>query len=464
MYDTIVIGAGLAGLMSALSLAEAGQRVLVLAKGQGATHWSAGCVDVWGDAASPLEALGLLRDQQPDHPYNLVGPEAVGAALARLRAVCAAAGYPLAGGLGRNVLLPTALGALRPTCLLPATMAAGDARLLPRTEGRGLRTASPARHEQRDGSRADKADTTGTQSSVLSTQSSILVAGFRELRDFFPPLIAANLRAQGIAADGAYLEMPPAPRRLDFATASLARLFDDAVFRAHVGRQLRALARAHGARVIALPAVLGLREPLAAVRDLQTASGALVFEIPTLPASVPGMRLYGLLAAAIERAGGRIQLNAEVVSGAADPGRPARLARVYTRAAARLQEHRASAFVLATGGIAGGGVRADHTGALRETALGLPLRAPHSRAEWLDARFLSEAGHPIFRSGVAADASLRPLGHSGEAIYENVRVAGAALAGADPVREGCYEGLALATGWAAARALLGQPAPLVENA
>ncbi|MBC8076584.1 MAG: FAD-dependent oxidoreductase, partial [Chloroflexales bacterium] len=60
MYDTIVIGAGLAGLFSALALAEAGQRVLVLAKGQGATHWSTGCVDVWAEATSPRAALDRL--------------------------------------------------------------------------------------------------------------------------------------------------------------------------------------------------------------------------------------------------------------------------------------------------------------------------------------------------------------------------------------------------------------------
>ena len=48
MRDTIVIGAGLSGLMAALQLAEAGRRPLVLAKGQGATHWTPGTIDIWG--------------------------------------------------------------------------------------------------------------------------------------------------------------------------------------------------------------------------------------------------------------------------------------------------------------------------------------------------------------------------------------------------------------------------------
>jgi len=38
-------------------------------------------------------------------------------------------------------------------------------------------------------------------------------------------------------------------------------------------------------------------------------------------------------------------------------------------------------------------------------------------------------------------------------IYTNVAVAGAALACADPVRERCYSGMALATGWRAGQLL-----------
>ena len=41
-YDTIVIGAGIAGLMAAIGRAERGERVMVLAKGHGTTHWASG--------------------------------------------------------------------------------------------------------------------------------------------------------------------------------------------------------------------------------------------------------------------------------------------------------------------------------------------------------------------------------------------------------------------------------------
>ena len=410
MRDVIVIGAGLAGLMGALALAEAKRAPLLLAKGQGATHWTGGTIDVWGgaDERGPRAALRELIAAQPDHPYARAGVAGVEDALERFRALMEAARYPYAGSLDRNVLLPTALGALRPAALMPATMAGGDVRL----------------------------------------GGALLIAGFRELRDFFPPLAAANLTAQGLPARGEYLRLPPIKRRLDFNTRTFAQLFDDLAFREDVGRQLRALKG--DATRIGLPAVLGLRDPLSVVADLQRISGAQIFEIPTLPPSVPGMRLFTIFRDAIARAGGRIQIGSEIVRA---EGADGRLTTVWSEAAAREQEHRAGGFLLATGGVAGGGIRTDHTGAVWETALDLPLRAPNSRGEWFASRFLAEDGHPIYRAGITTDERMRPIDSAGRLIYENVVVAGAALAGADPIRERCLSGLALATGWKAGAVL-----------
>lgn len=410
MRETIVIGAGLAGLMGALALAENGHRPLVLAKGQGATHWTGGTIDIWGDTEGRdlQDVVQEMLVAHPDHPYARVGFEGIDEALARFRGLMEAARYPYVGSLKRNVLLPTAVGALRPTACMPATMAAGDARL----------------------------------------GGELLIAGFHELRDFFPPLAAANLRAQGIAARGIYLQLPPIRRRLDFNTRTFANLFDEPVFRQNVGKQLRA-ARGTATR-IGLPAVLGLKDPVGVVQELQQLSGAQVFEIPTLPPSVPGMRLFKILRDAISRAGGRLQIGSEVLRCKASNGQ---LTTLYSEAAAHEQEHHAQRFLLATGGVAGGGIRTDHTGSVWETALKLPLHAPESRDGWFEQRFLDEGGHPIFHAGIVTDAQLRPLDAQGNVVYTNVVVAGAALAGADPVRERCYSGLALATGWRAGQLL-----------
>lgn len=408
-YDTIVIGAGLAGLIGGLRLAEAGRRVLLLAKGHGVTHWASGAIGV-ARGTNPAEAVAHLA-ADPDHPYARAGLPALEAALGRLRAACAAADYPLTGSLGRNAALPTALGATMPAALLPGTMAAGE-------PGAG------------------------------APGGPLLIAGFRELRDFFPPLAAANLRAAGGDARGAWLTLPPIRRRLDFGPTVFAELFEDAEFRAAVGRQLRD--RRGDTTRIGLPAVLGSRRAAAVVAELSERAGVPVFEIPTLPPSVPGIRLYDILARAFQRADGRIQIGSWVVRAEAEGGA---IRRIYSEAAAREQRHEAASYLLATGGIAGGGLRTDHTGRIVETALGLPVRAPAARGEWFGPRFVDR--HPIHRAGIATDAALRPIDPGGRAIHDNVAVAGAALGGADLIREGSYEGVALATGWQAAGTLLG---------
>ena len=58
------------------------------------------------------------------------------------------------------------------------------------------------------------------------------------------------------------------------------------------------------------------------------------------------------------------------------------------------------------------------------------------------------------RAGVAVDRELRPVDAAGERLYENVLVAGATLAGAEPWREKSGDGLSLSTGYRAAELVL----------
>jgi glycerol-3-phosphate dehydrogenase subunit B len=83
--------------------------------------------------------------------------------------------------------------------------------------------------------------------------------------------------------------------------------------------------------------------------------------------------------------------------------------------------------------------------------LGLPLRgAPAPGEPRFAAEYLAE--QPMARVGVAVDGSLRAEG------AENVLVAGAALPGAVPWREGSGEGIALASGYRAAEVALAEGA------
>jgi glycerol-3-phosphate dehydrogenase subunit B len=265
----------------------------------------------------------------------------------------------------------------------------------------------------------------------------VCVVGSRALRDFHPKLCAANLSAAGIAARG--IEIDLTVERADANSLGLARRFDDAGWRAAFGAELALQLRDDDH--VGLPAVLGMSDPHAAMLDLERRLGRPVFEIPTLPPSVPGMRLFEILRTALRAAGGRLVLGSEVVASDRDGER---VTAVRATAAGRNVRYAAPAFVLATGGFNSGAIELDSSWRTTEQVFGLPLRGlPGEGEPRFRPRYLDE--QPMARVGVAVDGDLRAEG------TDNVLVVGAALPGTAPWREGCGEGVALASGYRAAQ-------------
>jgi hypothetical protein len=139
MLDLLVIGAGLSGLCAALTAAESGQSVRVVAKGMGALHWAAGSFDLLGYLpGSPLatdDPLGSIASLPNDHPYQVAGKEAVGTALENFAGWLRAEDVIWHGAdvAGHNMLLPSPVGAVRPVFLAPGAQKAGE--ILPATGG-----------------------------------------------------------------------------------------------------------------------------------------------------------------------------------------------------------------------------------------------------------------------------------------------------------------------------------------
>src|SRR3954470_7009460 len=265
----------------------------------------------------------------------------------------------------------------------------------------------------------------------------VVAVGFHGLRDFHAPLLAEGLtRASEVQARAIELDVSPGGRA-DNNSYGFARAFDEPAFRAET---VRALQAQPGERV-AFPAVLGFSTP--AWEDMAQALGRPVFEVPTLPPSVPGMRLTSALRGALGRAGGTLRLN-NVVVGAERAGSRVRALRV--RVGLREVPMGCDWVVLATGGFMAGGLVLSSRWEAREAALGLPVAGMPSGARF-SARYFDE--HGMSRVGVEVDGKLRPDG------LENVVVAGATLAGAMPWKEKSGDGISLATGFAAASVISG---------
>jgi glycerol-3-phosphate dehydrogenase subunit B len=400
-YDVVVVGLGLAGLVAGLSAASRGASVLVTGKGYGTLRFRSGTVDVLGYrdgrlVDSPAAALEELARGAPGHPYALAAAD-LPHGLDAVRDAARAAGTPLEGELGANRLIGTAAGTLRPTCLAPPSM---------------------------------RADWDGSQT---------LVVGLEGFRDFHPELVAAVLPEAAsrlgfeVAARPLTVDLPSLHRR-HLSGPDLARLFEGPAFR----RELAGVVRpALGdATLVALPAVVGLEGHLEAAAELAHLLGTRLVELPTLPPSVPGLRLELALTAALRRSGARLQV-----------GTRARVTETHVELESVGHPLRIPAprVVLASGGFASGGLRVDLDGSVRETAAGLPVFAPEGGL--FGRSFLEPGGHGLGLAGVRVDGSMRPVDATG--LREGLRCAGGVLAGANRAVEKSADGICCATGWRA---------------
>lgn len=423
MVDLIVIGAGLSGLMAAYTAAKAGLSVRVAAKGLGSIHWSAGTIDVLGYTPEayegavkrPLEVIQTFPQTRPEHPYALIGDEKISQALAAFVAVSKEIGVPYGGAVkpGDNLLLPSPAGAARPTYLAPQAQLAGD----------------------------------------LSRSEPMLIVGFKGMRDFYPELIAENLTKLGYPARAAFLDLALITDQRDRNTIQLAHGLDEKEKRHQLAAALQKLVQP-GER-IGLPAILGIDHHLTLLAELEEKTGCPVFEIPTLPPSAPGVRLFTALRGHLRSMGVRVEAGVEIIAAETTPanGSPGQVQWVASETSARPWKQRAPKFLLATGGILGGGFDSNIDGKVWETIFDLPLTVPQNRAEWFEAGFLSQQGHPVFNGGVKVNRDFQPVNSEGKPLFSNLWAAGNVLAQYDPIQERSLEGTAVATGVTAGQAL-----------
>jgi glycerol-3-phosphate dehydrogenase subunit B len=176
--------------------------------------------------------------------------------------------------------------------------------------------------------------------------------------------------------------------------------------------------------------------------------GVPVFEIATMPTSVPGLRLLGALESVVSTRGVTRRQRASVRALTFE-GSTATLALEGAASGERIQ---ARAVVLATGRFNGRGLTADQT-SVHESLLGLPVQQPASREDWHESDFLAPAGHAVNRAGLRTDDAWRPLDASGKPAWARLFAIGSILADQDWMREKCGSGLAIATAWATVEAL-----------
>jgi glycerol-3-phosphate dehydrogenase subunit B len=393
---------GLSGLMAARTAVQMGKKTLIIGKGTGSLCLFSNTVDVLGNLSEGMKmANGLPRwiKDHPEHPYSKLDWDKIEQALSSFRSFFQPH-YTFQLIDHENCLIPTGAGTYRPTYLIPSTMIAGTSL----------------------------------------KNGKVLIVGFKGFKDFYADYTADQLKCRSIV-----IPLSEFPGQEMSATA-IARLMERESFREALGREVKK--QMDGESRIGFPALLGIRDSLGVKKDLEETIGVEVFEIPILPPSIPGMRIFRHFKEWLIQRGVTFLLGHSVSKAILNGGRCEGIEVSHPPLS---QSYSAGRFILATGRFIGGGLKADEE-KIFEPLFNLPVLQPGSRDHWFANSFFN--GHPIHQAGILTDPSLRPVDQKGEQLLNNVWIAGSILAGHDCIQEKSREGIEISTGyWAAKYAL-----------
>ena len=411
--ELLVIGSGLAGMAASLFALDRGVEVALVGN-TGAIAFTTGYLDLLGYDGKglvhdPWQALARLREDEPRHPLGNVAEDDIRDAFTRFTRALTEMGLGYAAPGPRNVLALTPAGTLKPTLSLPLTMQPALAAM-----ARGLDT---------------------------------LVVDFIGLNGFSARELVANLAPRWPGLRTQRIGFPDMDSGAEVYAEVLARALEVPATRQHLAERIRPLLGS--AKALGLPAILGVHRPDHVHRELQSLLGVPVFEIPTMPPAVPGVRLRELFETRLPQRGVALEPQHKVKRLELLPqGITARLEDPYGEVIIE-----AAAAVLATGRFTSGGLSADPDG-IRETLANLAVVQPEGRAAWHRADYFDPRGHGINRAGVTVDERWRPLDAAGKPAHPRLFAAGSLLAHQDWIRQRCGAGLAIATAYKAVDAAL----------
>src|SRR5260370_11365458 len=135
MAEVLVIGAGMAGAIAALSAVRSGAKVIVVRRAFGATALSSGASDVAvdrhaGDGVSIEEAAGEIARIRRHHPYAIL-EQKLPRLMESLRFAASALPGLLSPPAETNAVLATSLGTVKPTAMAQLSQIGADLSSLP---------------------------------------------------------------------------------------------------------------------------------------------------------------------------------------------------------------------------------------------------------------------------------------------------------------------------------------------
>ena len=392
IFDVIVIGGGLAGLMAASVAANRGQSVALITYGSGSLPLASGAIDFM-KGASPVDAIKILPES---HPYKKIGLKACDAAAKFFCDIAAKADLPYRGKLSAQIPIVTAVGTLKYSALVPESMDATN----------------------------------------LAAKKKIFVVEVKGLKDFYAAMIADNLKKffPNKTFATAKLDLNLLGGR-DITCMDAAQILTG-------NEQLLAdglkTLDAGDDDAIIIP-------PIKSSRRID--SRAEIFETTCLPPSPAGIRLQRAFIEYLQNSGVRIYENSKVIRGVIDGKK---ISGVVVKNSVREKTFHARKIILATGGFYSGGIVMRDFDNPREPIFDLPVFFPTGAENWSDEKLFGRA-QGFSTTGIFTDENLRPIDGDGKILFENLHVVGANLGGCDKIFERSAGGIAISSAYKAAQ-------------
>jgi glycerol-3-phosphate dehydrogenase subunit B len=411
--ELLVIGTGMTGMAAALFAAI--EKIDVIQVGiTGELGFASGLLDLLGVypiesgtvITDPWQGIKALCQAEPNHPYAHLKPDQIKKAWQLFLTFLEESGYPHVTLSDQNMTILTPAGTLKTTYAVPHSMAYGY--------------------------------------QAMTGKLPCLLIDFESLKGFSARQIAMNLSKQWPGLRPYSIPFPYLKGEL--YGEPTARSFDAL----KVCEQVVDAVKPHlkDAQAVAFPAILGVHRTKAVMARLTKGFGLPVFEVPTMPPTVSGLRLREIFENRLPNMG--IQsffqqrlTNARLVDDGCwcfDIEKKPVEKQIIARSV-----------ILASGRFFGKGLFADRHG-IKETIFNLPVAQPKKRSYWHQKDLFHFSGHPINRAGVEIDDLFRPLDATHKVIYPNLFAAGSILAHQDWTRQKCGCGLAILTAYEAVKA------------
>jgi glycerol-3-phosphate dehydrogenase subunit B len=415
--DVCIIGAGVAGL--AASLFAVNQGLSCVEVGQvGEINFASGFLDLLGVHPAgqksawtdPWKGIDILVREIPNHPYARIPKSDIRTAFEEVLSFLAEGGLPYVRRVDQNSAVLTSMGTRKLTYCVPRTMWNGV--------------------------------------EAMEKKMACLLVDFRGLKGFSARQIAAALQDDWPNLRTARVSFPDTEHLNEVYTEHMAGTLILPQNREKLAQTLKPHIK--DSQIVGVPATLGLYRTEEVVSDLENRIGVPLFEIPTLPPSISGLRLKEVFERGLRARGVRYfsQNRALAVRHPVDHHFEILIGRTAVE-----QVVRSRGIVLASGRFIGGGLHAGRQ-RIRETLFDLPVFQPGDRTEWHRRDFLDSRGHPVNQAGVEIDDAFRPLNSSRQPAFETLFAAGSILAHNDWKRLKCGAGVAIASAFGAVKSFL----------